>query len=754
MSNVLILHLTLLTTIPRKDLYIFQGMMKKILIRFLVALLALIILMMIIAPGIVKRYAIKNSPELIGRQINMDRLRLNYLTGMIKITDFVMYEQDNSTSFIAFDTLIVNLEPYQFFIDDFVMEQFYLKGLKVNIILDDSTFNFDDLVAYHTPSEDTTPQDTATSEPFQFHLSNIELKNAEIVFEDKNIDKTTDLKDISFFIPYIGWNQEEKSEAGLRFSFKDEGYFESSINVDPIGGEFDAKITISMLHLDAFREYAAEYININEVNGTFNSQFDIIGNINEPEKSILTGHIEVLDFNMKDMEDKEFLAIDNLACNLKSIDSYNSSFVIDSLILTRPYAYFELDTNTNNFFEIFEISAEVEDSVKIAENITDTISGGAVDSLFYAVNHVSIRQGVIDYTDMLTGEPFEYYLSEINLESDSIKSSSDWIDLYASMLLNKRGTLKAEVGFNPANPADIVLNYVVEDFMLSDLNIYSRFYMGFPIVYGDMYYKSETEILSNQLTSENKLIMTNVELGDKSGGLYDLPVKFALFLLKDRDGVITLDVPVRGDLNDPTVKVGKIIWNTFKNLIVKIAASPFDALSRLLGVDPKDIKSIDYQYSDTTLTAERQKQLDLLLELEQKKEGLEIELVYFNDIEKEKEAIAIAQAGKMFAEETSGNYQEKEKEFTQFLQAKLGVDTLDVRTACMQLADRVALDSLVNFYSRVRKEQIEHYLTSLNDSTLIFTSVSNPDAPKNAGSLPMFEVKYSMMREAEKKPEE
>ena len=51
--------------------------------------------------------------------------------------------------------------------------------------------------------------------------------------------------------------------------------------------------------------------------------------------------------------------------------------------------------------------------------------------------------------------------------------------------------------------------------MLSDLNIYSRHYMGFPILYGDMYYKAHTEIIDGQITSENKLIIHNVELGDK-----------------------------------------------------------------------------------------------------------------------------------------------------------------------------------------------------------------------------------------------
>ncbi|MEZ5199420.1 MAG: hypothetical protein R2764_24470 [Bacteroidales bacterium] len=294
---------------------------------------------------------------------------------------------------------------------------------------------------------------------------------------------------------------------------------------------------------------------------------------------------------------------------------------------------------------------------------------------------------------------------------------------------------------------DINLNYVITDFQLSDLNIYSRHYMGFPIVYGDMYYKSETAIKDGQLISENKLIIEHVELGDKRGGIHNLPIKFALFLLKDRHGVIDLNVPVRGDLNDPQVSVGKIVWNTFKNLIVKVAAAPFTFLAGLISVDPKDIEKIEFPYGDTTLSAQRMKQLDLLLELELKKDGLDIELVYFNDRQKEKEQIAIAKIGIEFNSKTNKDYLNDQKEFSEFVYSQPGSDSLAIGKACLSIAEPLWIDSIANLYAKTRRQNIERYLKELNDSTQIKVSVSNPDAPKNMGSPPVFEVKYSMKKE-------
>ena len=715
--------------------------MKKIVFRTFLVFVLLIILLLVLLPGITKRYAIKHSKELVGRQIEMDKLKFNYFTGVIKIIDFKMFEENEKEVFVSFDTLIVNLEPYRFFFSEFVMEDFYLKGLNTNIVLRDSTFNFDDLILFYSQKTDTVESEQEDNEPYHFSLSNIELKDAVFVVDDKTVNKITRINDFSFFIPYIGWNQQGKSEAGLRFALKNEGYFKSTINVDPIDGDYKAEITIYHLYLDSFKEYVANSININSVEGLFNSEISINGNIYEAEKSSLAGTAEILDFAMEDKGNRKILSAEKLGFVLNEIDVFNNSYIFDSLILTKPFAYFELDTVSNNLNRIFNIDNEI-DPVPGSSETADP----SIDDTYFAINHIALRKGEVDYVDNFTGKPFEYHLSDIELEADSILSTSEWVNLYSQMLLNNRGVLKAEVGFNPKNPMDLMLDYVVTDFQLSDLNIYSRYYMGFPIMYGDMYYKSHTEIIKNQLNSENKLIITNAELGEKRGGLYDLPIKFALFLLKDRQGVIDLDIPVRGDLDDPSVSVGKIVWKTFKNLIVKVATAPFDFLAASISADPKDLKAIEYGYLDTVFTADRQRQLDLLLSLEQKKEGLEIELVYFNDREIEKRQIAVDEAGKLFAKKTGKDYKGNEEDFIRFLKSKTKIktDSIDIASVSQKLISKEVIGSLLEKFENSRKHNIENHLSSVNDSSAIGVFVPDAKSPKNVGVKPTFEVKYTM----------
>ena len=62
-----------------------------------------------------------------------------------------------------------------------------------------------------------------------------------------------------------------------------------------------------------------------------------------------------------------------------------------------------------------------------------------------------------------------------------------------------------------------------------------------------------------------------------------LPVLFAVALLKDRNGVIDVNLPVGGSLDDPEFSVGGLVLRIIFNLIVKAVTAPFTLLASLAG---------------------------------------------------------------------------------------------------------------------------------------------------------------------------
>jgi hypothetical protein len=259
-----------------------------------------------------------------------------------------------------------------------------------------------------------------------------------------------------------------------------------------------------------------------------------------------------------------------------------------------------------------------------------------------------------------------------------------------------------------------------------------------------MYYKGNTVIAGRQLSSQNKLIIRNAELGKRSGGIINLPLRLAVYLLKDINGDIILDIPLTGDLNDPRTKIGRLVWQTLKNLVVKVVASPFIALGQMMGVDPAEVKGLEYDYTDSTLTDKHLKRIRLFTEIEKKKPDMNIVLIHLNDASLEKQEIALAEAGKLFLAATGEDYRKEGEKFRMFIAGKLQSDTISAARGSLLLVGDSRADSLQQAYTRARVRQVEAALKSLNDSTRIKVAVAAREVPENVGSRPVFELRCNL----------
>lgn len=179
-------------------------MKKRYLRNGLLALLVIVVLALFFAPIIVKEQVVKRSKDLIGRQISISKLKVNYFTSTVRIIDFNLYEADEEMVFVSFDTLLVNLAPLKLIRKNLVIQQLYLKGLTTHIVQYDSVFNFTDLLEFHQSEQDASAvePDTASREPFRYDFSKLQLNQAHFSYTDASIDKTIYMREFNF-LPLI-----------------------------------------------------------------------------------------------------------------------------------------------------------------------------------------------------------------------------------------------------------------------------------------------------------------------------------------------------------------------------------------------------------------------------------------------------------------------------------------------------------------------------------------------------------------------
>lgn len=720
-----------------------QKQLRKIVGRTLLILFGLLVfllvLFMIFSPGIAKNYLNKHGEELSGRKLQIDKIKVNYFTSSVQILGAHMFEQHDSTEFVGFDSLLVNLKPLRLLKNELHVQQFRVVNLRAQLTQNDTVFNFSDLIKFYSGSEEST--DTTMSEPLILDLNQLEIKNCSVVYTDQQINHSIQMKNVSFLIPRIYWGGAEESQADISFNLGTGGNLSSSFDYQTETGDYSGVAEIGNLNLKIILPYLQQYMKFSDISGKFSAKINFNGNYSGFDSFTLNGEAGIDSLSVFDMQGKKVLGAAHAEVDLKNIVPLHYRVQLDSFIIHEPYTYLALEDSLFNFEKMIIDQP--------AESIEDTTS--EEDSPYdVTINHFKIDNGLIDFSDQRFRETFDYELSKVEVDMDSISLNSKWLNIRSSMKLNKRGNLEASLGINPTDPFNhIELEYVLSDFQLPDINIYSKHYIGLPILFGDMYYTNKTTIINRQLISKNELVIRNVELGRKTGGLYDIPIKLALFILKDVNGDINLDIPVTGDLSDPKTRIGKIVWNTFKGFMVKIVSSPFKALGNLLGAEPDELEEIAFDYADTTLVRKQERSLDLLLKLEEMKPGMLIEMQYLNDRKLERSDAA---GQIMQAEYESVHHKQASShraDYLNFLQTKSGQDSLVVQDYELLLAPVAEVDSTILEREQQRIELVKQYLHSANDSTHIRVLGYNKDDVMNIGSRPRFTIKYSLAEDSE-----
>jgi hypothetical protein len=713
----------------------------------LLSFIAVIITILLLAPGIIRRMAVKNGDKWLGRKIELERLRINYFTSTIRLHDFKAYEANKKDVFAQFDTLVVDASFWKLLKREIVVEHILLSGLKTNIIQKDSVFNFTDLVEFYSKpdgarQDKAPPEEKKSSSPFTFQLSNIHIANGDLHFIDAGENEQISLVSIDLVIPYLGWKKKVDRASGLKFNFENGGYLGLNVDWDPVTRDLAGTVTIDQLDLSNFSGYLHKFINHDMISGQLNAVINVHRPVRDLHSLQLSGDVRINRLSVTAKDGDTLAGIDQLWVHMADVKPLMNTYVIDTLLIQNPAVRYEVyDSTRTNFSDLAK-----KEPGKDREVEPDTLGNTEKKegkAFTYAVHSFLIRGGTFDFIDHSPDSIFTYNLSEIDATADSVVSQNNRAFVSAQMKLNDRGKLVSELSFDPKDPVELDLTYVITDFQLSDVNIYSTYYAGLPILYGNTYYKSEVEVHNGILDSKNDIIIEGIELGDQSKGVTDLPIGLALVLLKDKNGDVSMKIPVKGDLNEPGVGLGKIIMGSFSDFIIKVAATPFKILSRTVNVKPNDIKSIKYDRLDAGLSRKKIRQLEALLKLESKKPDIGIELVYFNDPTLEAEAIAMDMVGQKF-NNRKRDYRKDREEFAEYARKKVGNDTIAVEKACLQLVDKENVDTFAEELKNERISAVQEFLDSKSDSTQIRLYIPDTDAPKNTGSEPVFEVKYSL----------
>ena len=215
----------------------------------------------------------------------------------------------------------------------------------------------------------------------------------------------------------------------------------------------------------------------------------------------------------------------------------------------------------------------------------------AAASFPVSVDSVRIQQAELEFADLSLPQAFGTHIHSLGGVINGISSNptataqvelDGKVDDYGAARI--RGALRP---FRATEFTDLRLAFT--NLEMNRLTPYSGKFAGRKIESGKLSVDLGYKIKQRALVGENRFVIHKLTLGSKvdSKEAANLPLDLAIAILEDSNGVIDLDLPVSGSLDDPKFSMGGLIWKAFTNVLTKIVTAPFSALGKLFGGSEK-----------------------------------------------------------------------------------------------------------------------------------------------------------------------
>ena len=444
-------------------------------------------------------------------------------------------------------------------------------------------------------AEAGTPDD----DPWRLSLSQFSINRLALNVEDQTLDPAAnlgwrsldiDVRDISNE-PAAAFPTTAKLEALDGGSISVNGPF--TVLPEP---SFDLNLVVDALEFGPADPYVKALVDVHLNSGALNVEAELNSSADEPLR--VAGDFEIVDFLITESDqDARLGSWDSLVADNLLYSAANNALEISELRFTKAYGDILIaedgSINLGRVRKGDETDTEPDDE----EPTTDTAPDEPAVSV--TIGRVVVTDAAADFADLSLPLPFKAQIAELNGDISTIATtSSEPSTVNMEGKVDEFGRVQISGTVTPLEPpANTDVRVIFENVDMPKFSAYSIPFAGQEIASGRLDLDLGYAIKEGALAGENNVVLRDFELGEKveHPGAMSLPLGLAVALLKDADGRIDLDVPVRGNLDDPEFKYGTVVRKALVNLLTKIVTSPFALLGKLVGAEADELEYLVFE---------------------------------------------------------------------------------------------------------------------------------------------------------------
>ncbi|WP_369989627.1 DUF748 domain-containing protein [Pseudomonas xanthosomatis] len=400
------------------------------------------------------------------------------------------------------------------------------------------------------------------------------------------------------------------------------------VNLAPVTAKLD--VATRDIDLRVAQAYISPFIRLELRSGMLSSDLKVDLKNTAPLAFAITGKAQVNQLHTLDtIKNRDFVKWQQV--NVDGLSYvHGDALSIDKVTLLQPYARFIINEDrTTNVDDL--LIPQPAGAPATGQKPAASKSASADKPLGIRIGQININDGSANFADLTLTPNFATAVQQLNGQIGTIdnrKSVPAKVDVKGKVDRYAPVTIKGALNpFNPLASLDIATSFKRVE--LTTLTPYSGKFAGFRIRKGRLNLDLHYLITNGQLKAENKVVVEQLQLGEKvdSPDAVDLPIRLAIALLKDTEGKISIELPVTGDLNNPQFSVMPIVWQTLRNLVLRAAQAPFKLLGGLIsGGGAEDLGNVSFAAGSSDLTPDAQGALDKLASALKERPELRLEI--------------------------------------------------------------------------------------------------------------------------------
>ena len=548
--------------------------------------------------------------------ISLDKFRLNKRSSKEKLVTFKSFDLNG---------IKLNTQTEELDFAKTVLTSLHINATRYK----NGKLNLENLVVLK-PSKET--KKVKTEKAFSVKLKQFAFKAAKVNFTDKALIHTTKSKIDRIYLNL--YNLDLKKYSWLSYSMSmrvnDKGRVktEGKLRHTPLKqrGSFDIK-DISLVELTPYLQ-ETHFIDVDD--GRFSLKGTTAYSVSNSAPDLRVKSSFKLDsfFVNDSRDDSLLLSLNEVETKEFTLELSPNRFYVNEIAVNAFYVNAKIDENKSmNFSQLAKFPQEI-DATKEQEIVESKEVTFPVNIL--KVNIALGSAKFADYSIPIKFSTHIHHLDGVIYSLSNTPGETTYVNIAGEV--DKYGSTRLKGSVDSSDPkayTDLAFNF--KNLELNSLSGYSASFAGHEIESGKLYLDLGYDILNSELHGSNTIMMKKVVLGREMDdeNITVLPLGFVIGLLEDSDGVIDIDMPVEGNLDEPDFKYGTLVLKTMGNLITKAVLSPFKFLGSVMGIDAEKLEYIDFEAGSSVITPPEREKLDQIVKMMSKKPKI---LLAFNGV--------------------------------------------------------------------------------------------------------------------------